>query len=53
MVGQDDMSAVADKQVSIDAYPGCAQAGNFRQECEGIKHNSIPNYAPATGPQHA
>jgi hypothetical protein len=53
VVGKDYVSAVRNKEMTVDFHPRLAQSTSLFQECEGIKDNAISNDAAATGAQHA
>src|SRR5438270_4887491 len=53
MVGQDDMSAIADEQIVIDGYASGPQTRDFFQKRDRIEHNSIANHAATAGPEHS
>ena len=47
------MRAVADKQIAVNLYAGCAKRVYFLQEGEGIEHDPIPDDAATAFTQHA
>jgi hypothetical protein len=53
MVGENDVSAIADEQVAVDVYALSAQRIDFPHERERIEYNTVADYATAAVAQYS
>src|SRR6185437_9854442 len=53
VVGQNDVSAIADEQVAIHFHARLSKPGYFLEKGDGVEHHAIADYASAAEAQHA